>query len=201
MDNTLILLINLPERKDRLELIKKELIDYNYIIIEGIKTKLGCNLSHQKCIKYAIENNLEQVCIMEDDFIFLRKDKIILPEIFDMFFIGGDIVDCYPEVKDNSCRLKKNTVKRAECYVIKNHYYQTFLNMLEECWDKLSKDPKNKKYRFDMYWDKLIEKDNWRINDKGIYGAQREGYSDIKEKYIQRTQRLGLRCKEGKLIY
>ena len=74
--NILILVINLPHRVDRLELIKKELVDYDYIIIEAIKTNLGCNLSHQKCIKYAIENNLEQVCIMEDDFKFIRKDKI-----------------------------------------------------------------------------------------------------------------------------
>jgi len=191
MDNTLILVINLPHRLDRLELIKKELVDYNYIIIEAIKTNLGCNLSHQKCIKYAIENNLEQVCIMEDDFHFIRKDKIILPKNFDMFFIGGDISDYYNEKIENSHRLKK-PLRRAECYIIKKHYYQIFLNMLQECWDKLLKDPDNINYRLDMYWDKLINTDNWRINEKGVYGAQRPGYSDIKQKYIKRSISLGL---------
>tara|TARA_R100001463_G_scaffold16681_1_gene43145 strand:+ start:2490 stop:3086 length:597 start_codon:yes stop_codon:yes gene_type:complete len=191
MDNTLILVINLPHRFDRLELIKKELVDYNYIVIEAIKTNLGCNLSHQKCIKYAIENNLEQVCIMEDDFHFIRKDKIILPKNFDMFFIGGDISDFYNQKIENSKRLKK-PLRRAECYIIKKHYYQKFLNMLQECWDKLLKDPDNINYRLDMYWDKLIDTDNWRINEKGVYGAQRAGYSDIKQKYIKRSISLGL---------
>ena len=36
--NILILVINLPHRLDRLEFIKKELLDYDYIIIEAIKT-------------------------------------------------------------------------------------------------------------------------------------------------------------------
>ena len=61
--------------------------------------------------------------------------------------------------------------------------------MLEECWEKLLKDPDNINYRLDMYWDKLILRDNWRINEKGIYGSQREGYSDIKQEYLKRTMR------------
>ena len=186
--NILILVINLPHRLDRLEFIKKELVDYDYIIIEAIKTNLGCNLSHQKCIKYAIENNLEQVCIMEDDFKFIRKDKITIPNDFDMFFIGGDLTNYYPIKINNSYRLK-NPVHRAEGYIIKKHYYKTYLNMLEECWEKLLKEPDNINYRLDMYWDKLILRDNWRINEKGIYGSQREGYSDIKQEYLKRTMR------------
>ncbi len=183
-----ILVINLPERKDRLELIKKELINYNYIVIEAVKTKLGCNLSHQKCIKYAIENNFEEVCIMEDDFMFIRNDKIIIPKNFDIFFIGGDISDCFPNKIDNTFRIK--SLKRAEGYIIKKHYYKTFLNMLEESWDKLLNHPNNVNFRFDVYWKKLIDKDNWVMNDKGVYGGQREGYSDIKKKYIKRINKI-----------
>ncbi len=183
-----ILVINLPERKDRLELIKKELINYNYIVIEAVKTKLGCNLSHQKCIKYAIENDFEEVCIMEDDFMFIRNDKIIIPKNFDIFFIGGDISDCFPNKIDNTFRIK--SLKRAEGYIIKKHYYKTFLNMLEESWDKLLKEPDNINFRFDVYWKKLVDKDNWVMNDKGVYGGQREGYSDIKKKYIKRINKI-----------
>tara|TARA_R100001460_G_scaffold94069_2_gene136106 strand:+ start:637 stop:1218 length:582 start_codon:yes stop_codon:yes gene_type:complete len=181
-----ILLINLRERSDRLELMKKTLKNYDYIVIEGIRTKLGCNLSHQKCIKYAIENDFPQVCIMEDDFEFIRNDKIIFPKHFDMFFIGGDISDFQKYNVDNSYKIK--SVRRAECYVIKKHYYFTFLNMLEEAWDKLQQHPDNPDFRLDIYWNKLIEKDNWRVNENGIYGAQREGFSDIKNKHIKRSQ-------------
>lgn len=180
-----ILVINLPERTDRLQLIKKELINYNYIVIEAVKTNLGCNLSHQKCIKYAIDNHFPEVCIMEDDFMFIRNDKIILPKNFDMFFIGGDIHDYHFKKIDNSYRLK--SIKRAEGYIIKKHYYKTFLNMLEETWEKLLKEPDNINFRLDMYWNKLTEKDNWRVNVNGLYGGQREGFSNIKNKYIKRT--------------
>ena len=83
----------------------------------------------------------------------------------------------------------KNPVHRAEGYIIKKHYYKTYLNMLEECWEKLLKEPDNINYRLDMYWDKLILRDNWRINEKGIYGSQRDGYSDIKQEYLKRTMR------------
>jgi len=38
-----------------------------------------------------------------------------------------------------------------------------------------------------MYWNKLTEKDNWRVNVNGLYGGQREGFSNIKNKYIKRT--------------
>ena len=58
MDKVPILIINLPERTDRLENIKNELKNYNYIVMEAVKTKLGCNLSHQKCY---LNHNLQDL--------------------------------------------------------------------------------------------------------------------------------------------
>ncbi len=66
-------IINLSERKDRLEHIQKIFENYkkiNFIIIEGIKEEegwIGCYKSHIKCIKYAKENNLPYIIVLEDD--------------------------------------------------------------------------------------------------------------------------------------
>lgn len=186
------LVINLKDREDRRENIKEVLKDYDYEIVEAVKTKLGCNLSHQKCIKIAMERKYKYVCIIEDDFIFLEQkkklkiDEIKIPKDFDMFFIGGEI-PYYEKDKKNSYRITK--AKRAECYIIKETYYEKYLNMLEECWDLLNKEPENINYRFDVYWQKLIDEDNWRISNQGIFGGQREGFSDVKNEDLIRTNR------------
>ena len=91
------LVINLEQRKDRRKNISNVLKKYDYEFVNAIKTKLGCNLSHQKCIKIAMERKYKYVCIIEDDFIFLEQkkklkiDEIKIPKDFDMFFIGGEI--------------------------------------------------------------------------------------------------------------
>ena len=66
-----IYVINLQHRKDRrdkiLELYKN---NFNIIIVEAIKHengRIGCFMSHQKCIKLAKEKNLKNIIIMEDD--------------------------------------------------------------------------------------------------------------------------------------
>jgi GR25 family glycosyltransferase involved in LPS biosynthesis len=71
-----VLIINLEERKDRWKRIYQHLIDdiglspHQIIRIDAIKHHnghLGCGRSHIKALKYAIENNLEKVVILEDD--------------------------------------------------------------------------------------------------------------------------------------
>ena len=186
------LVINLKDREDRRENIKEVLKDYDYEIVEAVKTKLGCNLSHQKCINLAIKRKYKYVCIIEDDFIFLEQkkklklDEIKIPKKFDMFFIGGEIP--YHE-KDQKNSYKITKVKRAECYIINEKYYETFLRMLEECWELLNQEPENINYRFDVYWKKLVDKDNWRMSNQGIFGGQREGFSDIKNKVVKRVNK------------
>ena len=184
------LVINLEHRKDRREQIKQVLKDYDYEIVDAIKSNCGCNLSHQKCIKIAKERKYPYVCIIEDDFIFLEQkknklkiDEYKIPETFDMFFVGGQVIGV---IKDEKTSYKIMSARRAECYIVKEDYYDTFLKMLEESWDLTLQNPEIKKYRFDVYWDKLIQKDNWRISNKGIFGGQREGFSDVANKYLKR---------------
>jgi hypothetical protein len=65
-----IYVINLEERKDRLEHIKKYFSEYNIIPVEAIKHiegYKGCFLSHKKCIQIAKEKNLKKIIVIEDD--------------------------------------------------------------------------------------------------------------------------------------
>jgi GR25 family glycosyltransferase involved in LPS biosynthesis len=117
-----IYLINLEERKDRLE---KSLINFkNYDIndferVEGIKidkenyplldnrekSQLGCALSFYKIIKNAYIKNLNSVLIFEDDFefvhnkettnLFLKKSIDNLPFYWDVIYLGANIMYDY----------------------------------------------------------------------------------------------------------
>lgn len=78
--------INLKKRPKRLELIKKE---FEYIgfddveVFEGIdlNSHVGCALSHLEIVKKAIENDLENVIVFEDDIIFMPYAKSLLSDI------------------------------------------------------------------------------------------------------------------------
>lgn len=54
--------------------------------------RVGCFLGHLKAIKYAIDNRLEPLLILEDDVKFLvdqTDNEIIIPRNADMFYLGG----------------------------------------------------------------------------------------------------------------
>ena len=90
-----ILFINLDNRKDRLEAITKQFksvgidmknvhrIPAHYIPGNG---HLGCAKSHLDAIKYAQENNFENVLVFEDDFKFdtnLEKTNELFNNLFE----------------------------------------------------------------------------------------------------------------------
>ena len=68
-----IYVINLKERIDRLEYIKKTFKSFKNIninIIDAIKHEkgsIGCFLSHKKCINIAKEKKMKYIIVMEDD--------------------------------------------------------------------------------------------------------------------------------------
>ena len=107
-----IYVINLNSRKDRFIKIVDLFKNYNNITlhrVEGVEHKngiIGCFLSHKKCIKYAKDNNMKNIVVIEDDCLPLGdyfEDRLIniksyLDNINDLdIFIGGgfNIVGCY----------------------------------------------------------------------------------------------------------
>lgn len=92
------LVINLPERPDRLELVRKELSGWNYTIVPGVNHAnpiKGIAQAHINCILLAQQNEWENVLIIEDD-VQLRKGAVEylnkalsdLPERWDIL-LGG----------------------------------------------------------------------------------------------------------------
>ena len=66
------LVINLPERIDRLESVKTQLKDAEFTIVHGVisdKPLLGIAKAHLNCIEYAKMHDWDKVLIMEDDVV------------------------------------------------------------------------------------------------------------------------------------
>tara|TARA_R110000823_G_scaffold4199_3_gene15844 strand:- start:326 stop:901 length:576 start_codon:yes stop_codon:yes gene_type:complete len=187
MDNIPILYINLECRRNRHKDIVNELKKYNLKgeRVEAIKHEngyLGCVLSHIKCIDKAIKKNYDEVIILEDDFIFLQNpNKLNLNIDYDIFLLGGSIWNSKKEF--NFIRILD--ASRTEGYIIKKHYYK----ILKECWIKSVSNLLREfdlKYCLDITWKVLQKKDKFYMNDFGLIGGQREGYSDIQLEIIKR---------------
>ena len=87
-----VLYINLNKRKDRLEHVKKELLKIGITgeRFRAIKLKngrLGCSMSHLKCIEIAKKRDWDHVFICEDDITFIHP-KIFLKQL-EKFFESG----------------------------------------------------------------------------------------------------------------
>ena len=187
MDNIPILYINLECRRNRHKDIVNELKKYNLKgeRVEAIKHEngyLGCVLSHIKCIDKAIKKNYDEVIILEDDFIFLQNpNKLNLNIDYDIFLLGGSIWNSKKEF--NFIRILD--ASRTEGYIIKKHYYK----ILKECWIKSVSNLLREfdlKYCLDIAWKDLQKKDKFYMNDFGLIGGQREGYSNIMFQDIKR---------------
>jgi len=115
--------LNLKERTDRLEKIKKNIENVNknnfinLIIIEAVKHKrgeIGCGLSHQKIIKIAIEKKLDNIVIVEDDNICINNTIDIiktaissLPDDYDILLGGAHFLSNPIKITDNLFKIKK----------------------------------------------------------------------------------------------
>ena len=178
--------INLDHRTDRNESIKKELskigID-NPKRFPAIKTEMGivgCCLSHMRCIQEAMQKDLDYICIFEDDIIIkrpellMRKVKKLINNDWDCLLLSGNNFKPYVEYEDY---IKVSKCFCLSSYIIKKHYYQTYLDNLNEGLKLLLKSG-DRQYSLDYYNHKLQREDTWYLlTPVCIY--QKEDYSDI----------------------
>jgi glycosyl transferase family 25 len=182
LENTYI--INLESRLDRkiyaLEEVSK--IAVNPTIFKAIYNKYGpygSSLSHISLLKLAQKNNLDYICICEDDIVISYPEYIlysineIIKKPWDVIIIGGKIIDEFPESELYS--------RIGECqtmtgYIVNKNYYEKILNNFTEGLNKFFKEKEDEKFAIDMYW-KLLQKDLW-FTPKYKYVAQSSGFSD-----------------------
>ena len=138
--------INLKNRIDRLNSFKT-IFSENFTstelkVIEAEKhTKpfIGCNRSHKKCIKWAIENKLPSILIFEDDFLLNTPNSINyifdayknLPKDFDISLFG------YYFLAPNKKRINNywNQITdfcALQMYLVNEKAYDKILNLKDD---------------------------------------------------------------------
>lgn len=188
--------INLDERKDRKQFMEKELKKLDIIPnrIEAVKMKngaVGCSLSHIKCIEEAIKSNYDYVTIFEDDIEIIKldllKEKVnkLINKDFDILLLSGNNFEPFDYI-DND-HIKVNKCLTSGSYIIKKHYYNTYLNNLKEGVEKLFKSNNKKNFSLDVYSQILQKKDKWFLLIP-ICIIQKPNYSNIENKNVNYTK-------------
>lgn len=194
-----IFYINLSSRKDRQNHIETQLQNLRWKgsrieAVQMVDGKIGCTLSHIKCLQMAIEKNLDYIIILEDDIeflnpsIFLQNFHNCLNSLsnWDVILIGGNNVRPYTRIND-SC-VKIVSTQTTTGYMVKNHYFSVLLKNMKEGLYNLLKNPQlHVKYAIDKYWFSLQEKDNWYLVTP-LTVTQLKGYSNIEQKETNYTR-------------
>ncbi len=195
--------INLDHRVDRkiliLDQLKKLGANREKIVrISGCPNFLngykGGVLSHIKTLDYAIDNNLNNVLILEDD-CFFTKSKIITDKLisyfyekkikWDVFFLGGKFFIKRKTNHPHIIRILKSS--DAHAYVVNKDYMKILKKCFLSCYNLVKEEAfytqswKTKISIFDIYWNKLQKKDNWYALDTQL-AIQNASYSDNTKK-------------------
>jgi len=193
-----IIYINLASRTDRLTEIQSELTRMGVSDaerFEAIQRKpgiVGCGYSHLAVLKLAKERGYKEILIMEDDFVFLlspeRMAEIfeILPTIpFDVCMLGYNLHQTHGDYL-SALRLPMHKVKYAQtasAYIVREHYYDTLIDLYEWAIPELERTGMHWVYANDVIWRQLQENDLW-VCPVERCGKQRPGYSDNAESYM-----------------
>ena len=182
--------INLSEREDRKQNAIEQLSKLGIVPnrMGAIKTEMGivgCALSHLRCIQEAKIKRYPYVCIFEDDIIIknenllIKKVKKLINEDFDVLMLSGNNFRPFEEHDDY---IKVTKCFTTGAYIIKEHYYDTWLNNLNEG-IKLLLQTKDRDYSLDAYNHKLQREDKWWLITP-ICCYQMPDYSDIEYKEV-----------------
>ena len=191
------LYINLSSRLDRKQHIESQLtsIGIQPTRFNAIKLKngrIGCSMSHLKCLEIAKKNNWPYVMICEDDLLILNKDSFI-NHLNNFFILHGDVNDAWnvlllagnnvpPYVKIDDTCIEVSHCQTTTGYIIKQCYYDTLIDNIRTGIHKLMKYPDNHVlYAIDKYWIQLQKIHPWYMIVP-IEAVQREDYSDIEKR-------------------
>ena len=182
-----IFYINLDERIDRKKHMEKLLTGYDYERISAIKTKrgyFGCVKSHIKCLKLAKERNLENVIILEDDFVYKGKTTLkdmLIPTDYNMLLLCN-IIKKKMHHDDNFNRV--NVAEWTGGHCVNKRFYDILIDTFEKSLAELEVRYCRSNY-LDVYWNKVFE-NHVVLTHTNMIGTQMESYSDVKNKIMKR---------------
>jgi len=192
-----IFFINLDHREDRKDYLLNQLTKLNIkkdkiirisAIFDPLNGHRGCAMSHIKALDLAIQKNLNNVLILEDDCMFLqnRANLDILIKYFfsvidnwDVFFL--DL--CSKNAQKTKYKKIKKVLKslRTHAYAVNKHYMSVLKKCFEEAYSLLKNEPfftQTLSLAIDRYWHRLQRKDNWYMLDAALT-KQANFFSDI----------------------
>jgi glycosyl transferase family 25 len=189
--------INLDHRKDRKHHVESQLeqIQMNdnitrFNAIKNANGRIGCSLSHLKCLQMAKEAKWECAMIIEDDILFMLPESFI--ENVNSFFLNKrnkwDVLllagNNLPPFKTNdSVSIRVSHCQTTTGYIVKRQYYDVLISNVKEGIAKLMKEPDHHYYyAIDKYWLHLQKQDRWMLMIP-IIVVQKPDYSDIEKKY------------------
>jgi GR25 family glycosyltransferase involved in LPS biosynthesis len=189
--------INLNSRVDRklhverqLDLvgIRDNVKRFNAIL--NINGRIGCSLSHLKCIQMAKEQNMEFVLILEDDVSFLLPDDFVEnvnkflsnpQNKWDVLLLAGNNLP--PFTTNDEVSIRVTHCQTTTGYIVRKHYYDTLISNIKEGVAKLMKNPEHHYYfAIDKYWIHLQKQHRWMLLVPLIV-VQRPDYSDIEKRH------------------
>ena len=134
------MVINLPERTDRLTKFDKEVypLGWKYEVMHGIRNEvpmIGIGQAHRKCVMVANNLNIPHVLIMEDDLLLAKSDKLIpylatimadVPDDFDIL-LGGYYTGTKIAIHNENWH-KVGQFCGLHFYIVAQKFYQHILN-------------------------------------------------------------------------
>ena len=181
---------NIDRFIEKFQLNNYYILDATYLPKNGAK---GCSHSHYRAMCYAIENNLENVLIIEDDYFINEDVNIIenkLKEIFskkdwDVIMLWWLLNGLEQRTCKDSKFLRKVTHRKygassTICYAVSKEMFSILKDKFLESYKKLSNvyNHNETSLKTDMIWNKIQRYHKWFIVVPKI-GCQIDTKSDV----------------------
>ena len=186
--------INLESRTDRKQEIEEELnkmgLKYNrFNAIQNDYGIIGCTQSHLEVLKDAKKNNLKNVLIFEDDFLFLISKERFWNQVTTFFDQNNDydvLMLSYNLNKSedyNEQLLKVLDCQTASGYIVNNKFFDKLINLYEQNLPLLISTGMHWVYANDVVWKQLQPNSNWFALKERV-GLQRPSYSNLTNSFV-----------------
>jgi glycosyl transferase family 25 len=196
-----IVYINLDHRADRRDIMAK-FFEKGQIPLEKVirfpaikhsRGEIGCLESHTEVLKMAKREQWKNVLILEDDIEWTNLEEYAklkgltnLPKWDVIMLMGWYFKYDFPRIF---------YANHTSAYLVNQTYYDSLLNNRIESLSKIKLrkgfDFRSLKFNADVYWNTLMEKDNWY----GLYPCicrQVDGFSDVGNKRQETSRVVGV---------
>ena len=154
----------------------------------------GCAKSHLGVLKIALQEKLENILILEDDFVFTQNSDAIdtffhhFQSQWDVFFLSAKVLKHEPTKHDDIRRIL--SAKMAHSYAVHQRYFSVLIALYEHIVQEMeghftSGHTDEALYALDQTWNVLMPKGRWYA-PRILLGHQSDGYSHIDHVHLSR---------------